>query len=380
MNTAVHLVGGQALPVYMGMLYAKTPSHILVATEGTRSIAARIQRVAVKRGLSVTIEMVPPYDIVGMTKQLGGILPAEGDFLFNLTGGTKPMFAGSFSVGAKKGGRLIYIESVGRQIIDLLPPFTTQPYTEPLTIGEFLELSGYRIIKAGRWEDDQGREMRRELTKQMYTNSSKLGRLYPKRTVKVPKLGQNAIPFRADMGEISISLDKQMHGRIQLGEYIYEAEDWADIGSYAMGGWFEEYCHLLLEPYVQRGVLSEIRIGMEVDFAGSRIEKPIQELDLVLTDGFSFTIVECKAGGVKQEHVQKLENIAGSIGGTYGRGILASAFPLYGRLPDRIHNSRSVCGWTGRSVESGMADKILNQAPGTLLGSRQGKRKKSGRR
>ena len=76
-----------------------------------------------------------------------------------------------------------------------------------------------------------------------------------------------------------------------------------------------------------------------------------QELDLVFTDGKRLYIVECKAGYVKSEYIMKLQNIVRYFGGTVGKGILASCFPLPNKIAKKkVDDSRNIETASGKSL------------------------------
>jgi len=89
-------------------------------------------------------------------------------------------------------------------------------------------------------------------------------------------------------------------------------------GQYLGGGWLEEYVFTLLRDLEERGLIHDLRIGMQVDYTGRNHhakEPPRGEFDYAFIDGKRLWLVECKAGNVKQEDVQKLENRVKTFGG-----------------------------------------------------------------
>ena len=108
-------------------------------------------------------------------------------------------------------------------------------------------------------------------------------------------------------------------------------DDWPRFAVYLSGGWLEEYVYAQLKPYVEAGVIKDLRINLELALnspgGGFPPYDSFTELDVVFTDGYSLYIVECKAGNVQQEQVMKLENLVRYYGGTDGRGVLATGFP-----------------------------------------------------
>lgn len=85
------------------------------------------------------------------------------------------------------------------------------------------------------------------------------------------------------------------------------------------------------DPLQDEGTVRDIRVGFEAGYRDSARDKQhslAQEFDCLFTDGKRLWMVECKAGPVKQEAIQKLENNLKHYGGVAARGILVSSFPL----------------------------------------------------
>ena len=107
----------------------------------------------------------------------------------------------------------------------------------------------------------------------------------------------------------------------------------------------EEYAYLHLLSRVKSGEIIDLRIGGEIVPEGQRLkygQMPVGEFDCIYTDGKRLYIVECKAGSVKQEYIQKLENNVKTYGGLAARGIMFSAFPVHPAIRDRIERSTSI--------------------------------------
>lgn len=121
--------------------------------------------------------------------------------------------------------------------------------------------------------------------------------------------------------------------------------DCDDFGEYLGGGWFEEYVFYLLRNLEQKNIIHDLRIGMEVTYVTPfriRGSVPVGEFDCAFTDGKKLWLIECKAGGIKQEHIQKLENNLKTYGGIAAKGLLVSAFPVSDTHMKRINSSTSI--------------------------------------
>ena len=69
--------------------------------------------------------------------------------------------------------------------------------------------------------------------------------------------------------------------------------------------------------------------------------------------------MECKAGNVKQEHIQKLENNLKTYGGIAARGILVSAFPIQSAHKKRLKSSTSIRAIQAEDVTAEVLERII---------------------
>ena len=90
-------------------------------------------------------------------------------------------------------------------------------------------------------------------------------------------------------------------------------------------------------------MISDVRVGYEPGYPDGVSNKwGAQEFDCTFTDGKRLWIVECKAGPVRQEAIQKLENVLRTYGGIAARGVLVSSLPLSDALQKRVDNIDSI--------------------------------------
>jgi len=143
---------------------------------------------------------------------------------------------------------------------------------------------------------------------------------------------------------------------------VISIPDCEDFGQYLGGGWLEEYVFSLLQPLEKKGLIHDLRIGVELDYAERirrRSEPPNGEFDCAFTDGKRLWLVECKAGMVKQEHIQKLENNLKTYGGISARGLLVSSFPIVTALARRISSSTSIRAVQPEELNPEILQKII---------------------
>ncbi len=127
------------------------------------------------------------------------------------------------------------------------------------------------------------------------------------------------------------------------------------------GGWLEYYAYELVRASDPR--IKEVLINAEVTISRGNGDLPFQEFDVVYTDGYSLFILECKAGQIFQEYIQKLENICSEYCGALGKCALVTMNSSKtensrkARFAERVERSRAIAAFCGkggiRQLQSG---------------------------
>lgn len=374
-----HLAGEQSLPIYIGMRQCACNRHVIVVSDKTRPIGEIIQQVARQGGFTVDLSVIPAYDTPQAIKCFQTLIADNPGCALNLTGGTKPMFAAGYQAGFAANIPMFYIETTGKT----LDWIGSQPSKQPLTravdsVQTFIELAGFHFNKnrVSPVSIDSG------LLDLCWENRDALGRWYRRVSEYNKYLG---VPFKIgpDMIDKKVVLFAQQEGpsnkyrgTFQIDGSKHSMENWLDLASFVSGGWFELFVHRLLDGLKKdKTVLnSEINTLVEIqENPDSGKSYSLQELDIAFTDGYYLTILECKAGAVTQEHIQKLENLARNLGGHFGRGILISAFDLDDPVKRRIASSQMVSAICGEAIVRDPS-MLLTIKSGAVVGKFQSNR------
>jgi len=333
-----HLFGEQRIPSLLGVLQFSSKMHVFV---NSKHFPAEVMRQFI--GDSVFGEIsVDPYDPENVRTTILDILakaPSDVRVGFNLTGGTKLMYAGALAACRKINATPFYFNGQNDKVI-FLNDFKTVGTKNVPSVETFINLNGDNLYvsKSGFWNERSGIDSanRQKLTFELWRARSKISKLY----WELSGYNESFEPFNIRKGDISAKLTKDADAEICIGDKKFRFKGWKDFAQYLIGGWFEEYTYLRLKPFVDEGLITDLRIGLEVAIKEENSSKgslkqlrslfgnPYQELDVVFTDGRRLYIVECKAGRlIKSDHIMKLQNIVRHFGGIEGRAILASCFP-----------------------------------------------------
>ncbi|WP_268206306.1 Card1-like endonuclease domain-containing protein, partial [Vibrio parahaemolyticus] len=250
---------------------------------------------------------------------------------FNMTGGTKLMYAGALAACRKVNATPFYFDNRSNKTI-FLNDFRAIPTKTINSVDTFIKLNSNKlwVSKLGNWEDIPNIESvnRGELTFEIWKSRSKMSTLYK----ELVKFNDSLEPFELSKNGILVRYSKEHQAEIHINNKRFLFEYWPDFARYLSGGWFEEYTYRCLSPLLISGKIKDLKIGLEVsiddDKGYSFLSDPqlYQELDITFTDGRVLYIIECKAGGVKSEQLMKLQNIVRYFGGVSGQGILACCF------------------------------------------------------
>ena len=334
-----HLFGEQRMPNLLGILQFLSKKHVFV---NSKQFPADVMKQFIGKSEYADIA-VDPYDPENIRTTLLDMIttmPSNIRIGFNLTGGTKLMYAGALAACRKVNATPFYFNSRNNNVL-FLNDFSSTDTKLVDSVETFIKLNGNNLFisKLGHWDEIPGinSSERKRLTNKLWQARSNISKLYR----ELSKYNDSFQPFEVHRGKIFAKLSKDKSAKISIGTNHFEFKQWPDFAKYLSGGWFEEYTYMCLQPFTESGLIKDLRIGLEVSFKnaapnngtlgfGEQLRNLFgdmyQELDIAFTDGRHLYIVECKAGNVKSEHIMKLQNIVRYFGGIEGRAIVASCF------------------------------------------------------
>lgn len=371
-----HLFGEQRMPSLLGVSQFSSRKHIFVNTAKFPADVMK-QFLAEAEYGEVSVDPYDPESVRSTILNLIAKMPTDAKVGFNLTGGTKLMYAGALAACRKVNATPFYFNSKNSQVINL-NDFSSVETKLIKSVETFIKLNGNNLFisKAGHWADILGINSpnRKILTHELWQVRSKISGLYK----YLSDYNDSFRPFELHKGTIYAKLAKDKSVKISIGTKHFEFEDWPDFAKYLCGGWLEEYTFMKLQPLVDTGVIKDIRIGLEISFKENNGEKgglsnfteltnifgkPYQELDVTFTDGRNLYVIECKAGGVNSDQVMKLQNIVRYFGGIEGKAILASCFEANDSVvKKKIKDSKNLQSVSGNNLFKELEKIILSGA------------------
>ena len=331
-----HLYGEQRLPAYLGVKQFACKRHIFITSD--RFHAIDVMRRFVKEDVELSEFSVDPYNPKDVQNSL--LKYIEETFGtknlklgFNLTGGTKLMYAGTLNVCRQLGGIPFYFNMRDKKVV-FLNDFSSRPIHKIEKVETFIKLNsnGLSVTDVGRKDEMQAETI--DLTNLLWKKREAI--TYIASEVKKRRFNLQK-PF-IESG-LSVFTDNAGESYIETNDAQYEFEDITQFKVYLTGGWFEEYVYNNLKKFQKFRKITDLRHGLKISYEANNANtleqflgltvadnnQLYQELDVTFTDGNRLFIVECKTGQAEVEHIMKLENIVRYYGGIEARGLLLYA-------------------------------------------------------
>ncbi|MBR5709765.1 MAG: DUF1887 family protein [Thermoguttaceae bacterium] len=344
-DVVLHLLGtGTNIPQYFCMDQFPAKKHWFITSDDSKKTDAL--RRLLPKDVRMHITRVDAFEPAHTRKAIEDIvrrLPPTTRIGINLTGGTKLMFAGALNACYEFPNLEPFYFSTQQNCITFLRTDAKVQFKGVTKVDPFFIASGYKISQDGKWEDNPVRQTRRKLTLKLWEYRTELRELYKAmsddnyKTYRLSNKPDKMFEYETD--HITAAFDGKLIGTLVINGKKLKVPNCKDFGTYIKGGWLEEYAYLRLLPLMESGSIFDLRIGLEVVPANKSVKtRPVGEFDCVYTDGRRLYIVECKAGTITQEHIQKLENNLKTYGGITAKGELVLTFPA-GEL-DKEHKER----------------------------------------
>jgi len=352
-----HLFGYERMPSLLGIKQFKSKKHVFIASKNT---PPKVMKNFIDTEYGEIF--VNPFDPRDVKEKIEKYLSKEDTkkaIGFNLTGGTKMMYAGAYNVCKKINAvpfyfdinedKLIYLDDYSKEDVKLIKNVET--YIK-------LHREELNITKPGKNTDEVVK--RSALTKKLFPKAKLIANRYS----AIHKAVENGSSFEFSKKGLSVSLKNL---RVEIDDISYSFDSIEKFRHYITGGWLEEFVYISLKPFEGKKIF-DLRLGMEIGFKEDMefgkgfealkkmITEPYQELDVTFTDGKKLYIVECKAGKVQTEYVEKLHYITEFYGGIKAKGILAAYFEPHSKIVQRkIKEAKNITPIYGQDIK-----KIIN--------------------
>lgn len=328
-----HLFGEQRMPSLLGIQQFKVKHHVFLNSKRYPALSMK-PFIKSANFSELVIEPYDPVQIRDAILEFVGDNPNFKSIGFNLTGGTKLMYAGAYAACKILNGIPFYFE-INNQTIINIDTFESAKIKPIKNIETFILLNGdgLEISDTGKFDHAEKNKII-EASKIIWEHKEVLASGYKK--LKNSE-GKNTFEFIYKI--FSAKLLKDKSASLVIGNYQFDFDYFPDFHEFMIGKWFEVYIYSLLRPLVQAGKIFDLRMGTKVSIKNpeknqnikkftplKQKNKDYQEFDILFTDGYSLYVAECKSGSVNSDHIVKISQISNKFGGINAKPILFSAF------------------------------------------------------
>lgn len=326
------LFGEQRIPALLGINQFSSKKYVFITSGNYNAQCMKDFLPTGAEFSEIRVDAFSPKDIFEEILRDAQQYSSNSRIGFNLTGGTKLMYAGAINACRKLGGVPFYVGGKDLTLV-YLNDFKTEALKPIEKVDSFILLNsnGLGISNHGRTGADDVDSI--DMTNEMWKSREHLNKLY----FEIQQMQHKDCYYSLSLEnptkpKIVVLADSQFC--ISTKQVDYAFEDETQFSKYILGEWFEEYIYNNLYPLYEKGKILDIRHGIKVDFSLETLNqnpnhKIYQEMDVVFTNGKKLFIVECKTGPAELPHVERLSTITRYYGGIEGVGILA-----YTRKPE----------------------------------------------
>lgn len=318
MTQQITLLGGQILPVYLGILEKKPDEVHVLYTKETRQLLPRLINVFPKT--RIHSHQVDPYDFLGIKELVTNIIleNEKDEFQLNLTSGTKVMALACQAVVSLLDYEVFYIDQKHRLFSITHESFS--PVNSLVKINTFLALSGHKNFNYSDYSDFTKEE--KEFAYKIFEQTKyKSGMQKAFEAVSSQsKKADSITEFNFSNSNLSIAW-KNKNLQIDLPNYNLKCYSKSAFNIAFGGLWWE----LVVADVTYKWSKSiEQMIGVSIQTNSTLVTK--NEIDIVLNTGKNLIFVECKSGNVNQGDINKIRAVNRLYGGVSSKSILVCRY------------------------------------------------------
>jgi hypothetical protein len=308
------------LPVFM----YKPERVVLFTTPEEAHCADNLERLF--KSYKITVhrkDNLDAYDYIKFKETVKQELDKQPDDVWlNVTGGTKLMALAAYEAFAEKDKNIFYCNTERNQIIHLYPKLETEKLTLNLSVEDYLNAYGYRILHSKSDELNPDYERLFKLLVQFnitYKFSEFLDKFRKEYTDKKQSKTFN------DKKYSIFQIQKTPNGFVL---FVNKEKFKFNDDKFLMGDWLE----YLMFYFLKSKSISPM-IGVKIISSGD-VEN---EIDLVFIKDYQLYLISCKSGRATDPNkdIYEIETLRNIAGGTFGKAFLFTTQPLTKRIEQR---------------------------------------------
>lgn len=320
MKHQIALVGGQLLPIYVGIKeFSPDKIHFIVSKESIESLNNLMPMVTCISHNEYRCNAFDFYEIKTVCEKIIQKINPEDSITFNLTGGTKIMVLACQAIIHEKGLNGFYINQDDTFLV--LPTYERKNINYELSTKEFFDISGHSTYNYKTINDFTDEDIKSaEKIKNFANNDSRykliigaFRRKYFNKSdsflSKGTELINNNLKVIWDQTSVNIEYNNKNILRVNskiVHDLLFKAVWWELI---------------VAKEITNAKNYKELFLGFELTFKSDKLVTK-NEIDILINTGKKLIFIECKSGLVKQEDINKMKIVKQTYGGVIAKSIL----------------------------------------------------------
>lgn len=324
----ITLIGGEVYPSYYTIVEFNPDLTYLIGTKQSATQMENIGKVLDQKGWSYEKRITLPDHVLETIKVCEKIHEENGtdcEYIYNLTGGTKPMAFGAMKCAQNHGAKMVYTDS---KVVLNVDTDERTLLTNKIKLNDLFTLQGQKMKHGEPYESDPSRLECAEDIKDFITKHRK-----------------EYNDLRKEFDHYS-QIRPEFNYRNYSGISFYKAQDSLRIEDIKRKEIFSSHCRdaykMLLEGRWWETLVAEAvdkwadgRYGVwtSVEFDtktkvispnGKVKDTTKNEMDVIVNLGNRMLFIECKSGGFDQNNIYKLKQVCENYGSRKSRGIIVA--------------------------------------------------------
>lgn len=318
MKHQIVLLGGQLLPVYIGIKERKPEVvHILYTKETVRLKTRLVKQF---NGIKIFDYQTDPYDYDSIQETVTNIVcnNENADFELNLTSGTKLMALASQQVFMTLDCFSFYIDQK-QNIIDLSDG-TKSIINSSISTKTFLSLSNHNTYTSSTLKSFNKTEL--ELANSIFElrkNKSGIGKLF--KLFRSMKVDSESKIFSFSNSDYDVYWSGNVLS-VKASRFNLDSQGKNSFKILTTGLWWELIIGMAVKDWKSA---KEILMSLAIK-SNRNVKMDKNEIDILINTGKNIFFIECKSGNVTQSDLNKIKTVSKLYGGLSSKSILVSFF------------------------------------------------------
>lgn len=330
MTHQITLLGGQILPVYIGVLERNPDTvHILYTKESVRLKNRLEKNLSSYKSISYQVD---PYNYKSIEETVTNIIcDNEGaTFELNLTSGTKLMALASQEVFKTMECFSFYIDQ-NQNLIDISNGTQTK-LQKNISTKNFLLLSNHNTFSSTSLEAFSNEDLKlANLILELRKSKSGISELF--KLLRAIDVKSECTSFTFNNKKFSINWNG-IHLKVSAPKFNIESKGANAFKILSSGLWWE----LIVASAISSWKWArEVHMSLAIKSnTNSKLDK--NEIDILINTGRKILFIECKSGKVTQSDINKMRAIGKFYGGISSKSILVSYYKPQAHLIEKCQD------------------------------------------